>query len=134
MADIPEKSQNQESPPPAQDKILSYLSGAAAIVIYSIARANLSVFDSLVDWKSLPDSSWAAVILQTAASTSLLGAIRGIELAVMSLALIEVSRLFGPAVFAIISPLLARTAAATVAFLAEISRAVRLRDKEKDQP
>ncbi len=91
------------------------------ILVYSMMQACINSFNGLVDWSSHPDMSIVWAVVQSIEPALLLGTIRGVVLAVMTVTVIGV----GPQVWRVIGPVLGVAARASVRFVSGLTRAVR---------
>lgn len=91
------------------------------ILVYSMMQACINSFNGLVDWSSHPDMSIVWEVLQSIKPALLLGTIRGVILAVMTVTVIGV----GPQIWRVIGPVLGVAARSSVRFVSGLARAVR---------
>ena len=91
------------------------------ILVYSMMQACINSFNGLVSWSNHPDMSIVSAVIQSIKPALLLGTIRGVELAIMTVTVIGV----GPQVWKVIGPVLGVAARSSVRFVGGLARAVR---------
>ncbi len=91
------------------------------LVSYSALQGCINSFNGLVDWSSHPDMETVTAVIQSLKPALLLGTIRGVILAAMTVTVIGV----GPQVWRVIGPVLGAAARNSLRFVNALSRAVR---------
>lgn len=81
----------------------------------------MNSFNGLVDWSSHPDMATVTAVFQSLKPALLLGTVRGVILASMTVTVIGV----GPQVWKVIGPVLGAAARNSLRFVNALSRAVR---------
>lgn len=100
---------------------------AIATVFYSMVQCSYKQFGALVDWTKSPDMHTVHLVLTSLKPSLTLGAIRGGMLAVMAVIIVWL----GPALWAIVGPVLAAAMSGTIRYIAALSRAIRAVTNEK---
>lgn len=120
-----------QTPQGPQDPSLStpwnLIKVAVAVVLYSMVQCSYSQFNALVDWTKSPDVNTIEMVLASLKPSLILGAIRGGELAVMAVIIVWL----GPALWAIVGPVLAAAMNGFIRYVAAFSRALRAITNEK---
>jgi hypothetical protein len=94
---------------------------AIATVLYSMVQCSYSQFNALVDWTKHPDWNTIHLVIASLKPSLTLGAIRGGMLAVMAVIIVWL----GPALWAIVGPVVAAAMRGMIRYVAAVSRAIR---------
>lgn len=100
---------------------------AIATVLYSMVQCSYNQFNALVDWTKNPDTHTIHLVIAHLKPALTLGAIRGGMLAVMAVIIVWL----GPALWAIVGPVLAAAMTGVIRYTAAFSRAIRAITNEK---
>ena len=98
-----------------------------ATILYSMVQCSYNQFNALVDWTKSPNWDTIHTVLISLKPSLTLGAIRGGMLAVMAVIIVWL----GPALWAIVGPVLAAAIHGMIRYVAAFSRAIRAQTNEK---
>jgi hypothetical protein len=94
---------------------------AAFTLLYSVVQCCLLAFNGIVDWTKLPDMHTVHTVLHSIKAAAILGSIRGVMLALMTVIVVRV----GPPFWSIIGPIVSNAAQASLRFIGAFARAAR---------
>ncbi len=124
---IPKDPKDPSDPAPNLNTPWNLIKVAVAVVLYSMVQCSYNQFNAIVDWSKSPDASTIHTVLESLKPSLTLGAIRGGMLAVMAV----ISVWLGPALCAIVGPVLAAAMRGLIRYVAAFSRAIRAITNEK---
>ena len=127
MNDSPKDPKDPTDPKKPLNTPWNLVRVAIAAVLYSMVQCSYSQFNAIVDWTKFPDMSTVQTVVVSLKPSLTLGAIRGGMLAVMAVIIVWL----GPALWAIVGPVLAAAMSGTVRYIAALSRAIRAVTNEK---
>jgi len=123
----PKDPKDPTDPTPNLNTPWNLVKVAIAVVLYSMVQCSYSQFNAIVDWTKSPDSSTIHTVIESLKPSLTLGAIRGCMLAVMAVIMVWL----GPALWAIVGPVLAAAMRGLIRYVAAFSRAIRAVTNEK---
>lgn len=123
----PKDPKDPSDPAPNLSTPWNLIKVAVAVVLYSMVQCSYNQFNAIVDWSKSPDASTIHTVLESLKPSLTLGAIRGGMLAVMAVIIVWL----GPALWAIVGPVLAAAMRGLIRYVAAFSRAIRAITNEK---